>query len=166
MHSSGTADVCIRRGQCQPLGGKSVWASLGGSVNTTKPIVLVSATLDSNAFFHEVAIGADAHIASVIQLLLVAEALSKVDLSSLEKQIVLTAFAGESWGYLGSKKFVDDVTNFKCETLSEDGKSCMSPYQPSLEFEKIKLANIDLLVELDQVGNLGNVFLEFLVTFF
>jgi nicastrin len=155
MHSSGTADVCIRRGQCQPLGGKSVWSSLGGNVSSSKKIVFVSTSLDSNAFFHDIAIGADAHISSVITLLLTAHTLSNVNMHALDKQIVLGLFAGESWGYLGSKKFVDDIVNFKCTTLSDDGNSCLVPYRPNLQFQQIKLSNIDLLIDIDQISNLG-----------
>ena len=157
MHSSGDADVCIPRGQCQPLGGKSVWSSLGGHVNASKKLVFVSSSLDSNAFFHELAIGADAHIASVISILLTVNTLARVkDIANLDKQIVFGLFAGESWGYLGSNKFVDDVMNFNCKSLSSDGNSCTDPYRPSLEFQKIKLSNIDLAIDIDQIGSLGN----------
>lgn len=59
MHAANDADTCLRRGkemdflkkifkmegQCEPLGGKSIWSSFSATVNNQKPILLVQAGL-------------------------------------------------------------------------------------------------------------------------
>lgn len=61
-------------------------------------------------------------------------------------------WAGEAWGYLGSKRFVYDITNFQCNEQS--GTQCLDPFQDSLEFQNIKIDKIHSIVELGQIGKL------------
>lgn len=77
MHASENSEVCLRRGHCQPLGGKSTWASFG-SVDSSKQTIFAMTQLDSNSFFHDLAIGADAHVSGVVAIIAAAQALSKV----------------------------------------------------------------------------------------
>jgi len=65
----------------------------------------------------------------------------------------LGLFTGESWGYVGSRMFVEDVSNFTCQSNSTN-TTCDVPYRPSMEFSKLSLTKIDRLLELNQVvGN-------------
>lgn len=62
-------------------------------------------------------------------------------------------FEGESWGYLGSKRFVDDILHFQCNSFGSDN-SCSNPVRYSLEFQNIKIDNIVAIIEVNQVANL------------
>ena len=56
MFAAGNASACITQGSCLPLGGHSVWAALPPmpvSGGDSKPIVIVTAGIDSTAFFHD-----------------------------------------------------------------------------------------------------------------
>lgn len=59
---------------------------------------------------------------------------------------------GESWGYLGSKKLLKDLADFKCLKWSDDKTTCADPEQSGIEFSRIALDHIDAVVELKQVG--------------
>ncbi|KAG8072309.1 hypothetical protein GUJ93_ZPchr0006g42388 [Zizania palustris] len=92
----------------------SVWASLPPISNSTsnhqKPIIMVTASQDSASFFRDRSLGADSPISGLIALLTAVDALSHIhDLSNLKKQLVFAVFNGESWGYLGSRKFLQEL---------------------------------------------------------
>ncbi|VFQ99696.1 unnamed protein product [Cuscuta campestris] len=110
---SGTPDSesCLREQTCLPLGGYSVWSALppiNMSSEKPRPIILAVASMDSASFFRDKSIGADSPISGLISLLAAVDALSRVDWSSsnLNKQLVFVVFTGESWGYLGSRRFL------------------------------------------------------------
>ncbi|XP_010528573.1 PREDICTED: nicastrin isoform X2 [Tarenaya hassleriana] len=113
---SGThnSESCLREGTCLPLGGYSVWSSLPpinvSSANNGKPIVLTVASMDSASFFRDKSFGADSPISGLISLLGVVDALSRVDgFNNLKKQLVFLVLTGESWGYLGSRRFLHEL---------------------------------------------------------
>lgn len=144
-------------GRCEPVGGKSIWTSLYGPVNTSREMVMAITHQDSNAFFRDVAVGADADVSGTIAQLLAAVTLKKhIEPHLLSKDIVFAWFAGEAWGYVGSQRFVYDITQFACETPSSNG-GCDKPPKNSLDFESIKMPNIDAIIELNQVGNIQSV---------
>ncbi|XP_022143375.1 nicastrin [Momordica charantia] len=101
---------CLKEETCLPLGGYSVWSSLPPiniSSDQSKPIILTVASMDSASFFRDKSIGADSPISGLIALLAAVDALSHVDgLDDLHKQLVFAVFTGESWGYLGSRRFL------------------------------------------------------------
>ncbi|KAG7036691.1 Nicastrin [Cucurbita argyrosperma subsp. argyrosperma] len=101
---------CLKEETCLPLGGYSVWSSLPPiniSSDKSKPIILTVASMDSASFFRDKSIGADSPISGLIALLAAVDALSHVDgLDDLHKQLVFVVFTGESWGYLGSRRFL------------------------------------------------------------
>jgi hypothetical protein len=72
--------------------------------------------------------------------------------ATLPKKIVFGFFNGESWGYLGSKKLLDDLKTFRCEQWSEDKTRCLQPDRAGIEFSRIALDHVDAIVELKQVG--------------
>eukprot|EP00732_Lithocolla_globosa_P001917 Lithocolla_globosa_v1_NODE_1100_length_2870_cov_54.217052.p1 type:complete len:689 gc:universal NODE_1100_length_2870_cov_54.217052:777-2843(+) len=157
--------TCLRRGHCDPVGGHSVWSHslpLSESEDDT-PIIMVTAQLDSSAFFHDLAAGADAGVSGLIALLSAVDALfsssSESDESSFssffKKQVVFALFDAEAWGFTGSKRFVHDLIHFKCETYSKSGKSCEKPLKSSLNFQDLKFSNIESIFELSQVAGLG-----------
>ncbi|KAF2565568.1 hypothetical protein F2Q68_00026486 [Brassica cretica] len=113
--------ACLQEGTCLPLGGYSVWSSLPpinvSSSNNRKPIVLTVASMDSASFFRDKSFGADSPISGLVALLGAVDALSRVEgLSNLKKQLdvcilqlVFLVLTGETWGYLGSRRFLHEL---------------------------------------------------------
>eukprot|EP00026_Physarum_polycephalum_P004777 Phypoly_transcript_04801.p1 GENE.Phypoly_transcript_04801~~Phypoly_transcript_04801.p1 ORF type:complete len:648 (+),score=53.03 Phypoly_transcript_04801:66-2009(+) len=150
MHATKDAKTCLRRNQCMPLGGKSVWSSFNpvGS----KPIIMAMANIDSTALFHDLATGADSTSSGIVGLIGAALALQNVNKSSFVNDIVFAFWAGESWGYLGSKKFLNDIQHFQCEKYDSSTNTCNKPYKPDLSFQNITLQNIISAIEFNQIG--------------
>ena len=69
-------ETCLRRFNCAPLGGKNVWALLS-PLDQNKEITLAISAMDANAFFHDLAPGADV-ISGTVSLLAAIEALTHV----------------------------------------------------------------------------------------
>lgn len=108
------SEACLQEGTCLPLGGYSVWSSLPpinvSSSNNRKPIVLTVASMDSASFFRDKSFGADSPISGLVALLGAVDALSRVEGSSnLKKQLVFLVLTGETWGYLGSRRFLHEL---------------------------------------------------------
>ncbi|AQL03533.1 Nicastrin [Zea mays] len=92
----------------------SVWTSLpplkNGSTEHLKPLILAIASQDSASFFWDRSLGSDSPISGLIALLTAVDALSHIHgLSKLKKQLVFAVFNGEAWGYLGSRKFLQEL---------------------------------------------------------
>ncbi|KAB2612342.1 nicastrin [Pyrus ussuriensis x Pyrus communis] len=93
---SGTHDSesCQKENTCLPL-------------EQSKPIILALASMDSASFFRDKGLGANSPISGLISLLAAVDALSHADgLDGFNKQLVFAVFAGEAWGYLGSRRFL------------------------------------------------------------
>ncbi|KAJ4764059.1 Nicastrin [Rhynchospora pubera] len=107
------SETCLKDQTCLPLGGYSVWSSLPPiniSSTVTKPIVFAVASFDSASFFRDRSLGADSPISGLIALLTAVDALSHVNhLKNLKKQLVFAVLTGEAWGYLGSRKFLQEL---------------------------------------------------------
>ncbi|KAL7254787.1 hypothetical protein ACSBR1_009018 [Camellia fascicularis] len=130
------SESCLKEETCLPLGGYSVWSALPPiktlSSESSKRIILTVASMDSASFFRDKSLGADSPISGLISLLVAVDALSRVDgLDNLGKQLVFVIFTGESWGYLGSRRFlleldqhsdsVDGLNNALIDTVVEIG---------------------------------------------
>lgn len=108
------SEACLQEGTCLPLGGYSVWSALPpinvSSSNKRKPIVLTVASMDSASFFRDKSFGADSPISGLVALLGAVDALSRVEgFSNLKKQLVFLVLTGETWGYLGSRRFLHEL---------------------------------------------------------
>ncbi|KAL2897351.1 Nicastrin [Bienertia sinuspersici] len=108
------SESCLKAGTCLPLGGYSVWSSLPpiieSSSDTTKPIILATASMDSASFFRDKSLGADSPLSGLVALLAAVDALSHSDyLKSFTKQLVFLALTGEAWGFLGSRRFLHEL---------------------------------------------------------
>lgn len=130
------SESCLNEGTCLPLGGYSVWSALPttnvSASSKDKPIVLAVASMDSASFFRDKSLGADSPLSGLISLLAAVDALSRIEGSeTLAKQIVFVVFTGETWGYLGSRRFlfeldqhtdaVNGINNTLIETVIEVG---------------------------------------------
>ncbi|XP_071696314.1 nicastrin isoform X2 [Rutidosis leptorrhynchoides] len=113
---AGTRDSesCLKEGTCLPLGGYSVWSALqtnGSDSSKEKPIVLAVSSMDSASFFRDKSPGAESPLSGFISLLAAVDALSRIEgLDTLDKQLVFVVFTGEAWGYLGSRRFLLELS--------------------------------------------------------
>eukprot|EP00873_Tetraselmis_striata_P019094 jgi/Tetstr1/439358/TSEL_027793.t1 len=121
MTAQGSSLECISEGTCQPLGGHSVWAAMpplppqqdvpDSLEPARKGAILVLAQADTDAFLKGLAQGADAPMSGLIALLVAAKLLSAGDqAASYERHLVFAPLAGEPWDYMGSRKFLWDLT--------------------------------------------------------
>ncbi|KAG6659988.1 hypothetical protein I3843_03G069500 [Carya illinoinensis] len=136
------SETCLKEETCLPLGGYSVWSSLPpinvSSSDQSKPIILTMASMDSASFFRDKSLGADSPLSGLISLLAAIDALSHVDgLDDLTKQLVFIFFTGESWGYLGSRRFL---------------------YELDLQSEAVRGLNNSLIEMAIEIGSVGKGF--------
>ncbi|CAM9791296.1 unnamed protein product, partial [Chrysoparadoxa australica] len=149
--------------QCLPIGGHSVWG-VAGLVDSTKPLVLGAAGLDSASIFPSSSGGVNSAASGAIAVLAAADAIraSGVHVSALPRQIGFAMFQAEAWGLTGSRRFAKDALSgeFKCHNQVPGKESpsgepmCLNPLYPSLEFSK--LGKLSHTVVIDQVGITGD----------
>ncbi|KAF9201270.1 hypothetical protein BGZ49_008472 [Haplosporangium sp. Z 27] len=159
MWAAQDSATCLRRGWCTPVGGASVWSTPSFNISSSdgKPIVVVSAAMDSRSLFHDLTLGVESSIAGMVAMLAVAEALSRssISLDTMPKHILYTMFTAEAWGFSGSQRFVQDIsTTITCIKPSTNGQGCSFPYYADLEFERINPSNIDSILEFGQIGGI------------
>ncbi|CAB3995125.1 Nicastrin [Paramuricea clavata] len=160
MHAAKDTPTCMRKssapkytqnGFCDPLGDKNVWGTLFSFADdsfTHNDVILATAKLDSTAFFHDLAPGADNDATGVTVLLAAAEVLGNLtrndsikapDLKKNQKHIMFSFFHGEVWDYIGSSRMVYDMMN---GDFPDKG----------LKLPRLDLSNIAYYLELNQVG--------------
>ena len=117
--------------------------------------------------FHGLAFGADATASSLAALLGAAEALSRFPAAAaLPLQIVFAAFEGESYGRLGSRRFLAELggANFSCQlnvsaAQSPTGRAfCAAPLRYDTTFELLAPSRVAFVVAADQLGLAGASF--------
>jgi hypothetical protein len=177
MYAKDNTVRCLEDATCMPLGGNSVWGTLGNLTHNStenpvapsavRPMLLLATKQDSTAFFHQLAPGADDASASMAVLLSSVHLLAGVKgVKDLPRQIVFAFFAGESFSHLGSRKFVDDIQHFACLTpnvpdRAGTGAACAEPFKTDLAFQDIHLDKIERIIEVGQIGlNETNIFLH------
>jgi nicastrin len=177
--------------RCAPLGGNSVWAAAGSPIppdagdgdgggggaaggGDDRPTVLVATSIDSTSMFHDLSPGAGNAASNALALLMAADLLgSSVGdgaLDALHGRIVFAFFQGESYGYLGSRRFLRDVgvaggAGFECSSggivpsvrkrkdSAATARACLHPLRADLTFAN--LGGVRGMIAVDQVGNLG-----------
>ena len=120
-------------------------------MDKNKEVVMITAAMDSNAFFHDLAKGADANMSGAIAVLAAIDALTSVDRTDWTRQPLFMLFEGESWGYAGSKAWVADLIEFNC--VEEKSGYCGIPYRADLGFTDVHFDKISSIVEVNQVGH-------------
>ncbi|OQR80808.1 hypothetical protein ACHHYP_17152 [Achlya hypogyna] len=151
-----------RSPKCYPVGGQSSWG-VKGDLATPKPILVAMAAMDTNAFSHVLAPGANAGASGLVALLAAADAFKAVPSSALSKHIVFAAFQAESFGFVGSRRFLADLTakaNNCARTISAAtpfGPSfCANPLTTSMAISGLSLGRVEAAIALDQVGAATN----------
>ena len=162
--------------RCLPLGGNSVWSiagsplPLGYNAGDGRPVVWVTAGLDSNSMFHEIVPGANSVASNILAVLLAAESIGGLSddvLDQLYGRIGFALFQGESFGYIGSRRFLKDTLGgFACDNGDEGvasvhkskdeettTRACANPLRTDLTFQN--LGAVRGMIAVDQVGNLG-----------
>jgi Nicastrin/Nicastrin small lobe len=164
MQAAGTTEVCRRRSQCKALGSWNIWAVPGAQVprsriTSSDKILYLLAGMDSNAFFHENAPGARSAMSGAVAAAAATIAIHATgDADKLTAVPVLGLFGAESWGYLGSRAFVQDVTNPTCDTVADDDINCDSPWIRNwndLRALSLDPARVAGVIELNQVGKVS-----------
>lgn len=170
------ANICLKDKTCLPIGGQSVWSSLGRLKprmnNFGKPldsesehsVIAVTAPMDSIAFFPDLAFGASAEISSLAVLLAVAEAVGNYWRSlgsiSFVYQPVYMALNAQSWGWAGSSRLLKDLSEFECGgNETRGGPGCKDPFMGSLKFfdlrnlSRLNVINIGQLISPNAAEN-------------
>ena len=82
-------------GDCSPLGGRNLWSSFNKlDKNHNEELVFVMGHYDSNAFFHDLAVGSDSDLSATIAILAAIQALTHVNPVAWVRQPVFTLFTG------------------------------------------------------------------------
>lgn len=142
MMTTTDAATCLRRGWCQPTGGFSPIAAVGGparpaSFRAAPQVVAVMASLDSASLFYSRSPGAVSDMSGAVALLGAFEALTAYSVGrTSQRAAAFHWFTAEAWGYTGSKLFVKRLW---------DGSSD-APYTA---------ASVVALLEAKQVGTRG-----------
>ncbi|KAM3580291.1 hypothetical protein VKS41_007527 [Umbelopsis sp. WA50703] len=163
MWAAVNSETCLRRGWCNPVGGSSVYSTVSQNMTSTdgKPIIIVSATMDSRSIFHDLTLGVENDVSGMVALFAVADALSKspTALDTFPKHIIYTIFDAESWGFSGSQRFVNDIsTPFVCQNITTGANycplqgACNNPCVQNTDFTKINFDNIEAMVEFSSVA--------------
>jgi nicastrin len=154
--------------KCLPLGGNSVWATAGSPPNPNKnssprPVVLLAGSMDSASLFHDVTPGANTAASNILTLLMAAKLLgtyvSDDVFDSLSSRIILAFFQGESYGFVGSRSFLKDLSSFQCggslvHSIARLGDkseyACLNPLRPSMAFAN--LGKVQGMISVDQIA--------------
>jgi nicastrin len=163
MWAEGSTGACLASASCLPVGGYSVWGMAGPLLaNDSRPVVWAFARSDSTALFHEVAAGVDTAVSGMVALLEAVSILAphSAALQALPRRVAWALFGAESFNFVGSRKFVEDVQSFQCATPSSDGTGCQSPFKSDLSFLALRNVSVASVIELGQVGLTDNLFLH------
>jgi len=162
-NSTMDSNSCLSNKKCLPLGGLSVWGGMV-PVSQEKETVLLTAGMDSKAFFHDLIHGANSAAAGIVTSLLamryLVDGVGHDEMESLQKQIIIALFQGESYNRIGSRRFVQDIGGNGCVKLSSKAGNltCSDPQVYSLMWTKLHLTKISSVIALDQVISTNNTF--------
>lgn len=148
--------------KCDPIGGQSAWSVRGD--RSAQSIVLATAAMDASGLSHVLSPGANTAASGLVALLAAAQALQAIPDSAFGKKLVFAAFQAEKFGFVGSRKFLEDLQRFTrdpktaCAFPVTDSASpfgsdfCTHPMLSSTAFASLSLADIAYAIAVDQVG--------------
>lgn len=141
-----TSQRCLEAKTCLPVGGHSVWSSMGGVTNETNEVLAITAPIDSMAFFPDLAFGASAEVSSLAVLMAVSEAVSTYYREAKGPALgpptilpIFFAWNSEAWGYAGSSRFLQDLNDLRNCNSGQDSPACaqlneLSDRSPKLRY--------------------------------
>ena len=116
--------------------------------------MLVASQIDSANLFSSRSVGADAEMSGLAATLAAHLAMTQLPSNIFQKNTLFAYFEGEAFGYVGSTRFAQDITNFTCESYGDEEKTwCAEPLYQNLDFEGLKFEQITHVIELKQVGS-------------
>lgn len=130
--------TCLRRGNCMPIGGQSVWAS-ESPIASDRPIVLIATKMDSMSDAYETD---DGRVGITVSILLAA--IKSIRALSFDhiNQFVVAFFQGESWGRGGSRLWVSEIQSFSCLQAIEHAQS---PFNDRICTSPLKVLSVGLI---------------------
>lgn len=166
------------RPKCLPLGGQSVWSRVyeniapndrklqdSSSATTGGNVFVLTASMDGNSLFHDATAAANEAASNILTILMASKMIGQAQFTQVNR-IIVALFQGEAFGFIGSRRFLKDVTSFTCNASpvpsvakNKTGEeACLDPLRPSLEFRKIlgDSGKIVGMLSVDQVGVLAN----------
>ncbi len=153
MYAQGTSRDCLSRLTCLPVGGYSVWGTFGAPNGTHTKTVMAVTGVDASSLYPNKSPGAASAVASTAALLAAVQALSKApNVTTLDKQIAFALFEGEQWSSTGSRAWLTDVAQFKCNEPNPSNTTCRSPFRASMAFRNMTIANLETTVEMHQIA--------------
>lgn len=159
-----TSITCIEQQQCLPVGGQSVWGTLGELRAPDDPgakdVVMLAASMDATALFHDRALGGQAGASSIAAMLAAVQALSSEGARTRElpRRVAFGLFQGEAWGRIGSRRWLKEVQHFTCGSYQDAADSatgkkyCRGPLRTDLSFRKLSFERFAHVLAFDQVG--------------
>lgn len=151
---------CLKQDSCRPIGGYSIWTHFG-TQEISRPLVLVSAAMDTRSMFpRKSSPGSISDGSALVSLLAAAHALGNIssdDYEMLPNQIMFAVFQGEAFSYTGSRRFLHDLKEFKCQ--NEDNGRCALPIRTTMDFKKISLRSFSSHISLTHIYG-DNLFLH------
>lgn len=161
MLSRGNSKKCLKDDSCQFLGGLSLYGSFGKDYTSTndKKAVWAIANYDTYGLFPYAHVGADYTISGFIALLGAIESFKNIDWSKAQRPLRFAFFDSEEVGYLGSSKFLRDVTEpFVCK--KKDGNTCVLPYRLDFGFERISPDDFGTVIEIKSVAEAQSLYVH------
>lgn len=152
-----TTEFCLDLLECDPIGGQSVWGTVGRSPSSGIETILLAVKLDTNGLFHDLTFGAMDTAGPLSVLLTIADTFSNnlTEIGALDKQIVFAAFQGESFDSIGSKRFIFDIVN-SCgkdsDNFDAENDACLDERILFFtEFNNLDISDFTTVVVLDNV---------------
>ena len=97
-------------------------------------------------------------IATLAVLLTALQAIGSSPHHSTRNQLLLLFSEAEEWGFIGTRRFLHDVTQFHCNNPLPSEKSsdglphCLDPIHINTLFTALRLEDIEAVLTIDQVG--------------
>lgn len=161
MLSRGNSKKCLKDESCQFLGGLTLYGSFGQNYEATndKKAVWAIANYDSYGLFPYAHVGADYSISGFIALLGALESFKNINWNKAKRPLRFAFFDGEEVGYLGSSKFLRDITvPFTCQ--KRDGNTCLQPYRLDYGFQRVSPEDFGTVIEIKSVANAENLYVH------
>ncbi|KAJ5074450.1 nicastrin [Anaeramoeba ignava] len=161
MQANEDSETCLRRKTCVPIGGQSVWGFIGGEYNKSKEYIMITTPLDTRSSFPYLSPGSEFPSSGIVALLSAIDGIISFAnsnnatefYSSLKRQIMFGFWDGESFGHIGSLKFINDVKYFDCKEWNDSShSSCNQPFRYSMAFKDLDLSKLTEIIEPNQVG--------------
>jgi hypothetical protein len=159
MSGAVSSTVCARRSNiqhtfdvnyfCDPLGGSNYFTFLSQKPSNEKPIVLVTARMDTFTQFEAYTPGANEPVSSIIGLLVLMDVLARNRDLMDAANVIFVMFDNDAFDYGGSSRFVHDLAVDRFPSFN------VRLNQTHTREFKLSKENMTTLIELNQLGSIG-----------